>query len=467
MERFGIIAGLVCAVSCVSGPPDPPDMYSNDAERSDAERLGDMNSRDAGLDADADTAPSIPVPTRYVTDGATSPITPWVVQKMRDLAPTEGRRNDQTFIKVGASETVSDQFLACFSAADSYDLGAHEELETTVRHFNQVRVDEASSFDRASNAAMVGVSADWATNGDGQTPLEAEVDAMNPRFAVVTYGTNDMQQGANPQEALFPFVSHMESLVSELQSDGIIPVITGLPPRDDSEQAAAWSPTYSVATRAIAEKHQVPFIDLHYAMNDLPSRGLADDGIHANAFEGGACILTEAGLQAGYNRRNLLTLQTLDVLQRTVLDGEPAPDRPTPWLGSGAPDDPFVIEALPFTHHASTSESPHALIDGYPGCDEGQDESGAEFYYQLNLDSPASVRAIVFDASADVDVHLLGEDADPNECVARDHRLVQAPLEAGKWTIVVDTFVSQTDGALTGPYSLVVVECEAGDTTCP
>lgn len=460
-----IVVACTLLASCVAGPPDESvdasDM-GHPRDVADVADAADAPDADGRTDVDVETS----LPTRYPPEMVISPVTPFVVDHLQGLEPGARQRNDQTFIKVGASETVNTAFLTCFSDGNGYDLGENTGLAPTIAHFSEVTVDARTSFDRESLAAVVGRTAEWAITGDPESPLEQEVAAMNPRFALVSYGTNDMNQGATHEGALGPFVGDMEALISQLESGGIVPIISGLPPRTDDPTAALWVPTYSAVTRAIAEKHQVPFIDMFQAASTLPDSGRVGDGIHGNASPDGACQLTSDALQFGYNVRNLLTLQTLDLMRRTVLEGDPAPDRATVWPGSGDPEAPFVVDSLPYSHHAATDESPYSLRDGYPSCDDGQDESGPEYYYRLELDEPTPLRIMVFDGPADVDLHLLDSSGDPSsDCVARHHRLIQRQVPAGVWTIVVDTYVSM-EGQLAGDYSLVIVECEPGDPTC-
>jgi hypothetical protein len=112
-------------------------------------------------------------------------------------------------------------------------------------------------------------------------------------------------------------------------------------------------------------------------------------------------------------------LEMLDRARR-VVDGEPAPDgAPPPLDGDGSSARPFVVDRLPFTHAADTRAGARAF-DRYPSCDQEQDESGPE---------------------------------------------QQRTLPAGRYTLVVDSFVSG-GAAHAGEYLLVVVACAAGDPAC-
>ena len=74
--------------------------------------------------------------------------------------------------------------------------------------------------------------------------MSQEISAINPRFALVSYGTNDMQQGATHLSALFSFYDNYTALLDELMGQGIIPIVTGLPPRGDNATATDWARTY-------------------------------------------------------------------------------------------------------------------------------------------------------------------------------------------------------------------------------
>ena len=63
--------------------------------------------------------------------------------------------------------------------------------------------------------------------------------------------------------------------------------------------------------------------------------------------------------QHGFNLRNLLTLEALDRLDRTLRRGEAAPDPDAPpEPGDGGPDAPFRVGPLPWTDVRDTGTSP-------------------------------------------------------------------------------------------------------------
>lgn len=439
--------------------PDP-DMGAVDPP----EDMGGGEEMDMGGEEE-DMAPAASrVPARYPTDRLLSPINEHVADNMRAIRQRSPGFDETVFMKVGDSNTVSASMMHCFSTTSSYtvDLAGRTELQDTIDYFNMTQIGGATSFDRESLSAKIGRTASWSLDGS-PSPVAQEIDVMSPRFALVSYGTNDMQMGATHYSALFPFYQSMAALLDELMGQGIIPIVTGLPPRGDSEEAMRWARIYNDVTRGMAEARQVPYIDLLRATVDLPDRGLVSDGLHGSAYSDGVqyqpCVFTEEALARGFNVRNLLTIQMLDTVRHTVLEEQPAPDLEVEtWSGDGSPTDPFVITSLPFSHAADTSNSPHSNIDEYPGCGDGLNEAGAEYTYVLELDEPTSVRALVLDgAGVDIDLHLLGADGAATSCVDRNDKMIEADLPAGRHVFSLDTFVTRSGGPQPGPYLFVLL----------
>lgn len=445
-----------------------------DAELPDA-APPDAASPDADLpDADLpDAAPAEDRPARYDGESLRSPVSRAVVERMEAIRAAGPAQDDLVFMKVGASGTVSPHLLTCFGGAAPYRIAleGREALEDTIAFFRMGDAAGTTPFERQTEAAEVGRTARWAITGS-PSPLERELEALRPRFAVINYGTNDMNQGSTFGSALPGFYESMASLLDQVEGAGVIPILTGLNPREAEEEASRWVPVYNAVTWGLAEQRQVPWINLFQATVDLPERGLLSDGLHGNVYrEGGVaqpCVFDAEGLRYNYNVRNLLTLEALDDARRTVLEGAEAPDDPGPALqGAGTAADPWVIDRLPFTHSADTATAPLASAwGGYPSCDRGQDESGPEAVYRLEVAAPQGVRFIVLDRGAvDIDMHLLRGAASPEACVSRHDRQVQRRLEAGVWYVVLDTFAS---GGVprAGGYLLAVVPCEADDPEC-
>ncbi len=387
-----------------------------------------------------------------------------MVARLRQVAAIDPALQDDVFMKVGASTTVSASFFKCF-AGDDYDLGSHTALASTLDFFLGGDADGGDPFSRSSLAAKVGVSARWALAED-PSPLESEYLALAPRYALVHYGTNDMGLGTTYQSALFPFVENLWTIIDDLLAWGVVPSLATILRRLDRPAADLWVPTYNAVIAGLAQGRQIPLVDLWLAYETLDGYGLASDGLHSSAAPEGACHLTPSGLEYGYNTRNLHMLTLLSRLEAAVLDAE-ASDPPGPALdGLGTRDDPILIDALPFSDLRTTTTAFGQDLDRYSGCSSTADESGPEVVYRLDIATPTRLRMTVHDRGAtDIDLHLLDETASEAGCLARNHQIIEATLNPGTYHVVLDTFVD--DGVpLSGEFIFSVLACPADDPSC-
>lgn len=432
---------------------------------------------------DADSSPPTPATppitfTRYPDDAAHSPITAHVAEKLRNIRARNPERLEDVFIKVGSSETVDQRYLRCFGGGEKspfvVDLGNATHLEKTLEFFRQGKAGgRRNSFVRTSEAAKVGRTTAWAYRG-GPSPIKREIRATNPGWAVIAFGTNDLNHGTTPQTALWPYYVHLSKLIDQVEEAGVIPIIIGPGARGDSKVAARWNEVFDVATRAVAEKRQLPYVNFRLASINLPEKGLIDDGIHGNVYAARRrgrqpCIFTEDALQFQYNVRNLLSLEALD-RGRRALQGEPddLEEPPLPAVvGDGSVDSPYVVDRFPFIHAADTAESGSDLFDRYPACDGNSDMSGPELLYRLDLEEDQRVRILVLTGDdVDVDLQVLGSDPTPESCTSRHGKILQGTLSAGTHHVAVDTFVGRRGATRPGAYQLVIMACSADDREC-
>ena len=381
-----------------------------------------------------------------------SPFTPELVANLRRIRARSDRRQDDVFMKVGDSSTVSRGFLECFARPDRVDLGGHDSLSETVATFRRRRASGHDSYRRVSLAAREGWSARQVLDGH-PPPLMAELHAVRPRFAFVMNGGNDVEGHDD-----YRYAQRMLRIVELLEDHGVIPILNSIPPRSDDSEMNRWVDRYNQISWAIARARRLPYLDYHQVMMALPRLGLAGDGVHPNIYvhenRGRACILNDEGLQYGHNARNLLALRGLDLLRRTVVEEEEAPDAPAaPLVGEGTVESPFEVTSLPFADLRDTRTEGSAAIDHY-SCGD-QDESGREIVYRLHTDEAITLRLLAIGrADADVDIHLLEGEASGEACRLRDDRQIETTLQPGVWWISVDTFAGP-GGAAAGETLVV------------
>ncbi|MBL8678612.1 MAG: hypothetical protein JNK05_05580 [Myxococcales bacterium] len=432
------------------------DAASSDATEDSAveDSAVDARERDGAI-ADSGVTPDVMAdrvtpptgPTLYPSNQTHSPISESVQRSMRAIAMRGGM--DNTFAKVGDSQTVYDSgFMVCF-AGTSVDLAGRDALAPTIAHFRAGRIAGVTPYERRPLSAVVGWSSGAPLAGS-PAPLDQELAAAQPRFSLVMYGSNDSQVRNLPV-----YGENLWEIAERSIARGAIPVFTSAPPRGDSAIADQWIPWYAHVARAVAQAKQVPFIDLERALRAAPSFGLSGDNLHLSRSPRGACSFAASELRYGQNQRNLLTIEALDRARRALATGAAPLDPPgSIATGDGSVASPIAIEALPFADHRDTSRGGSMAFDRY-SCSTAN-EGGREFVYRLELRAPARIHALVLDrGTVDVDLHRLTAPS-ASMCAARDDRQLVADLPAGTHYFSVDSYVPAGSTAREGEYIFVV-----------
>jgi len=378
-----------------------------------------------------------------------SPITADIAAAMTAIA-AKGVKTDGVFAKVGGTHTASGNFLHCF--ADAVQIVAlPPELQPTVDYFNMSAAGIGkTSFNRVSLAAMPGWTGAEILAG-APSPLANEVTEILPRFALVMLGTTELE--SPPPEGVFTFADNLVAVVDALIAGGTVPILSTIPARTMPAGIDVYVPRYNAVIRALAQGRKIPLIDLNLSLSGLPNSGLAADGIDlsvavaADMVTPAPCAFDFSGSTSGYNRRNLITIEALGRARQVVTGGGPPPDATAPTLlGAGTLEEPIVIPGLPFADMRSTADSPSDAIDAYQGACMAMGEDGPEFVYELTIDAPTTIRALVFEqGTVDVDLHLMTL-ADAGTCVKRGDRELEGPLQPGTYFLTVDTLGTATPG---------------------
>jgi hypothetical protein len=257
------------------------------------------------------------------------------------------------FSKIGDSITETAAFLQPYSkdGIGYYTLSAdYTYLQPIIDYYTAEVVATATiegtlvyywSFDWESLCATAGYTAGSAMetteeSGVVKTHLMWEISTIHPAVAIVMYCTNDITYGYPPPEyngtGGWPPIAQtradLNAIISTLEAEGVIPILSTIPPRSDVTTLDAYVPTYNALIKEVAAAHNIPLIDYWLSLQTLPSKGLMPDGIHPNAYDvggGTAGDLNTTALQYGMNMRNLTALQMLAKVKRIVID-DGAPD---------------------------------------------------------------------------------------------------------------------------------------------
>ncbi|MGB1286271.1 MAG: hypothetical protein ACPG7F_07055, partial [Aggregatilineales bacterium] len=240
----------------------------------------------------------------------------------------ETGRNSQVFSKVGDCMTASEPFMTPFGG-DDYDLGEYTHLAEVVEHFSAVPARgegfELNAFNAKGLATETGYNTATALDsiwsdpnwcGGSESPLECEYRVTSSAFALIMFGTNDVQFIS---EADFDY--YLRNVIIETINHDVVPVLYTFPDRPEFLEK---SDRYNQIIIKVAQDYDLPLINFWLSLKDLPDSGVdVLEPIHLTLPEdGNTGIFTEERLNMGYTHRNLVTLQALDILLKGLIQDD-------------------------------------------------------------------------------------------------------------------------------------------------
>lgn len=246
---------------------------------------------------------------------------PQRVYLMRDAGRQFGVRA-HVFTTIGDCHTDTLAFFRGFGEGN-YDLGPYGNLQATIDFFNESPYagspNPFAHDSLAANSAFTsGAVLDplWSNPyecAQGESPIACEFRRTNPAVAIILVGTVDAQLST---PALYEI--YLTNIIYEAINRGIIPVLTTIPNHPDHLWLEGLA--MNAVVLDLAEREEVPLINLWRALQDVPNYGLApQDNFHL--LEVGASTHFGGGeeTQFGMATRNLVTLQMLDLIRAQLL----------------------------------------------------------------------------------------------------------------------------------------------------
>jgi hypothetical protein len=256
-------------------------------------------------------------------------ITPAMAESLRAVYRAGQARGNQprALAKLGDCMTDNPYFLAPLSAG-RFDLGDYTELRPVIEYFLGVptrahggRPWDADSFATPGLAAAGGFNVagpldpTWADPEwcqANESPLACELRVSRPAFAVIMFGTNDVN---TTDLASYDF--YLRTIVSQTLDAGTVPLLSTFPTRPENP---AKSRQLNQIVVKVAQDYQVPLLNLNRALADLPNQGInPKDTTHLSLPpDGRADVFRGEHLRYGATVRNVLTLQALDRVLRAL-----------------------------------------------------------------------------------------------------------------------------------------------------
>ncbi|KAB2905421.1 MAG: hypothetical protein F9K27_05150 [Anaerolineae bacterium] len=230
----------------------------------------------------------------------------------QDGINNQGKRNN-VFAVVGDDPMNSSNFLEPLGTG-TYTLGNYSGLEAIINFYNvqpahDLQGDPATSFNVQSAATGDGWTIEDLFNSNrspgycnGAAPLDCELQNARPSVLIVSFSANNA--AATPVDV---FRSNLQNVVNTAYSAGTIPVLATIP--DDSSIDPALLAQYNEAIVEVATNSNAPLWNVYNALQNTNVYGVGGSG--STDFSDGA-------LTAGYNRRNLSTLQMLEAVKAAL-----------------------------------------------------------------------------------------------------------------------------------------------------
>lgn len=248
-------------------------------------------------------------PTLDPQDWKNFPVIPTIGQASRQIYQhgQELGNNPHAFSNVGDCGSTPAWFLGDFDrGARYYNLGPYSQLQGVIQQFS-------GSFDRTSLAGRAGFNASsvfatiWSDRSQCQaneTPLTCEYRINRPSMAFIMLGSNDVW---HPDT----FEPQMRKIIEYSIQNGVIPILSTKADNDEGNNSI------NATIARLAVEYDIPLWNFWRAVQDLPHKGLQEDGVHLtwgpNRFN------DPAVMKKAWPVRNLTALQTLDAVWRAVI----------------------------------------------------------------------------------------------------------------------------------------------------
>jgi hypothetical protein len=215
--------------------------------------------------------------------------------------------------KIGDCITDNGYFLSPFGGTN-YQLGGYGQLQGVIDHFSASLnyTSQAAYNGLVTTAVLDPVFANPLACLPGESPLHCEYRIHRPSVAIIMFGAQDLLFTSTAD-----FDIYLRRIVHETIQAGVIPVLSTFPGNLEVWEQSVY---YNQIVIQVALDYEIPLMNLWLALEALPRHGLNADGRHLSLPLTTAGDLTGDNLKRGYTLRNLVTLQTLDVVWRNVIN---------------------------------------------------------------------------------------------------------------------------------------------------
>lgn len=214
-------------------------------------------------------------------------------------------RDPHRFSKIGDCQNVSSYFLSPFEFSSAYRLGEYQSLQETIDWFHGSFTRDSLAVKGGFNVAAVlsPLRADPKQCEKGESPAACELRVHNPSMAIISMET---WWSGKPEN----YEKYMRQLLDYLISQGVVPILATKADNLEGEHQI------NRTLGQLAWEYDIPLWNFWASVQDLPDRGLTEDGFHLTL--GDYFYDNLQTTRTGWSRRNLTALQALDAVRRGV-----------------------------------------------------------------------------------------------------------------------------------------------------
>lgn len=218
----------------------------------------------------------------------------------------------RSFSKIGDCYASTSWFIADFDLGEQYyNLGPFEADFAPVIAYYQGSFGTHSLAARPGFTAASLLSPTWLNSASCDdphgNPLNCELSAQNSLFAIFSIGTND---AFNPDQ----FKDNMREAIETAIAQKRLPVL--MTKADDIEGGHRINQDIA----DLAAEYELPLVNFWAAVQDLPQKGLQQDGVHLTFYKND--FSDPLAYDAGWTYRNISTLYMLQLIMSETLSVE-------------------------------------------------------------------------------------------------------------------------------------------------
>jgi len=207
------------------------------------------------------------------------------------------------FSKIGDCQNINTYFLALYDDTDAYTLGEeYAYLQNTIDYYSGMWSRDSISVKNGFNVANI--FNPWFNNKElcdsNETPIDCELRINQPSVVLVSM---EAWWNGDPER----YAMYYRRIVETVLAHNAVPILATKADNLEGENAI------NQAIAQIAAEYDVPLWNFWLSVQDIPEKGLEEDGFHIT--HGINDFSNPENLERAWPLRNLTALQAIDAVR--------------------------------------------------------------------------------------------------------------------------------------------------------